>query len=506
MLAGGHSAAAQHAWTHFGATPARLSVASAAPGPITTPAWTRSTDEAGRAITFPGQSGVVCSADLAIVTGSVLVSGQTQFKLFAFDRRTAQVRWSALLPAPTLSSWSTPAIDTQNNAVIAATGRFITAVDLFTGQRRWQTQLEHEVVNASPVVTADLPLTNRVFISDFDGFGIAGRLYCLNADPRRTPVNPYDPGEIIWSTPLGATSGNTPAYARNIYGQPMVFVTSVGEYSFAPGLILAFPADAVSAPFPAWVFENPKPEGFFGGLCVASSGPEQFIYAASYAYFAGINSGNLVKLRADDGQLLWSVDCNRTASTPIPVAGNRVAVSTGISGFGSRRSVQLYSDLGTSAVRLWDSGDAVPLGGWTHLPAAAPGPAGPARTLFVGTIPVSADVGTPCTDLYQLDLDRAPGTPGFILQHYAGAGSTPAIADSNVYTLGAAGLTAFGPVPPDFDVNGDRKVDVDDLYAWCQARGNRDVNQDGLVTLADQTALEAELRRGEIEDMKGGRP
>jgi len=465
----------------------------------------RSTDPAGRPITFVGQSGVVCSRALAIAVGSVIISGSAQFRLFAVDRRTAALRWAAPLPTPSLSSWSTPAIDTVNNTVIAATGRFVTAVDLFTGQPRWQAELEREVVNASPLVTSDLPLTNRVFITDFDGFGISGRLYCINADPRRIPLNPYNPGEIVWSTPIGATSGNSPAYARNSFGEPTVFVTSVGEFSFAPGLILAFPADATASPFPRWVFENPKPEGFFGGLCVASSGTELFLYAASYAYFAGINSGNLVKVRADDGQLVWSVDCNRTASTPIPVADNRIAVSTGISGFGSRRSVQLYRDLGSTAIRLWDSGDTTPLGGWTHQPVSAPAGIGPARTLFVGTTPVSADIGAACTDLYHINLDQTPGSPGFILQHFTGAGSTPALADSNVYTLGSAGLVAFGPRPFDFDVNGDHRVDVDDLYAWSQGRGNRDVNQDGLVTLADQVALEAELRRGEFEDMKGGR-
>ncbi|MCC6677344.1 MAG: PQQ-binding-like beta-propeller repeat protein [Phycisphaerales bacterium] len=500
------NALAQHEWTQFAGSAARVSVSATLPAPLTVPAWTRSTDAAGRAITFVGQAGVVCSRDFAIAVGSVVISGSPQFRLFAVDRRTAALRWAAPIPTPSLSSWSTPAIDTLNNTVIAATGRFITAVDLFTGQPRWQTELDREVVNASPLVTSDLPLTNRVFITDFDGFGISGRLYCINADPRRIPVNPYNPGEIVWSTPIGATSGNTPAYARNTFGQPTVFVTSVGEFSFAPGLILAFPADTTSAPFPSWVFENPKPEGFFGGLCVAGSGSEQFIYAASYAYFAGINSGNLVKVRADDGQLVWSVDCNRTSSTPIPVADNRIAVSTGISGFGSRRSIQLYRDLGSSAVRVWDSGDVTPLGGWTHQPAAAPGLGGAGRTLFVGTIPASSDVAAPCTDLYQIDLDKPPGTSGFIMQHIIGGGSTPALADANLYTVGAAGLIAFGPPPPDFDVNGDHRVDVDDLYAWGQGRGNRDVNQDGAVTLADQSALEAELRRGEIEDMKGGRP
>ena len=90
-------------------------------------------------------------------------------------------------------------------------------------------------------------------------------------------------------------------------------------------------------------------------------------------------------------------------------------------------------------------------------------------------------------------------------QHFVGAGSSPAIADRNLYTIGTAGLAAFGPPPPRADVNTDGTIDLEDLYAWHRGQGQRDVDGNGSITDADRAALEAELRRDEFADMAAGR-
>jgi hypothetical protein len=64
---------------------------------------------------------------------------------------------------------------------------------------------------------------------------------------------------------------------------------------------------------------------------------------------------------------------------------------------------------------------------------------------------------------------------------------------------------AFGATPPRCDVNGDGVFNIDDLYAWEQSSGQRDVNRDGGVTSVDRDALIVELRRDERADMTGGR-
>src|SRR5690606_6027006 len=87
--------------------------------------------------------------------------------------------------------------------VITASGRFVTAFDLGTGSLRWQTELGRNVVNASPLVVED---SGRLFITDYDGFGLSARLYCID-------LGPPNPGAILWSVTIGGSSGNSPAYA-----------------------------------------------------------------------------------------------------------------------------------------------------------------------------------------------------------------------------------------------------------------------------------------------------
>lgn len=51
------------------------------------------------------------------------------------------------------------------------------------------------------------------------------------------------------------------------------------------------------------------------------------------------------------------------------------------------------------------------------------------------------------------------------------------------------------------DVNTDFTVDIEDLYAWEQGSGLRDVDEDGSVTAADRSALIATLREDELADV-----
>ena len=54
-----------------------------------------------------------------------------------------------------------------------------------------------------------------------------------------------------------------------------------------------------------------------------------------------------------------------------------------------------------------------------------------------------------------------------------------------------------------FDVNGDARIDIDDLYE--QHINPIDINLDGMITEADKSLLEAFLRRCELQDMPAGR-
>lgn len=524
-------------WPQFGGSRGRVSSNDAGPASLSAPAWILNTDSGGNAISFVGQCGLAVSRDVVVAIGSITVNSQKQFKLWAIDRRTGQQRWAASITTPTLDSWSSPAIDVRTNRAVVASGNKVAAFDLTSGALAWQATLAAPVVNASPLLTSGhgagpqggqwhggLGLANRVFVTEYDGFGSDGALTCINSDPFHAGANPRQPGDVLWSVPIGGSSGNTPAFNDGI-----VYVATLGPTGFGAGQILAFRADATTAPDPVWVFDNAIDEGFFGGVCIvpasnAAHAPAS-IFAASYAFTGGRTSSNLVKLDASTGALRWSVGCNRTSSTPVVLPDGRIIVSGGVRGFGTVPTVQVFKDNGTSASLIWDSaaatwvdtnangvmdlGEYTVLGGWSVQPAFAASPTLP--RLFVGAVPTNPASVAACTDLYALDTAKLPfnagGTaqPGFLSMHFVGAGSTPALADGNLYTIGAGGLVAFGPTPPRCDVNADGIVDVEDLYSWFRGAGQRDVNGDGVVNDADRAALEADLRRDEIADMTAGR-
>lgn len=524
-------------WPQFGGSRGRVSSNHAGPASISSPTWTFAADTSGNAITFIGQSGPAVSRDAVLAIGSITVASQKQLKLWAIDRRTGLHRWSAPIAAPTFDSWSSPAIDVRTNTAVVSTGSTLAAFDLTSGAEKWQTTLAAPVVNASPLLTSGhgvgpqggqwhggLGLANRLFITEYDGFGTDGSLTCINSDPYHAVTNPHQPGTVLWSVPIGGSSGNTPAFSDGT-----VYVATLGRSGFGAGQVLAFRADADATADPVWAFDNVIEEGFFGGLCVVPTSNAAHVpasvFAASYSFFGGTTSSNLVKLDAATGTLRWSIGCNRTSATPVVLPDGRIILSGGIRSFGSVPTIQVFKDHGTFATLLWDSalatwtdtngngtmdlGEYTVLGGWSMQPAFASSPAIP--RLFVGAIPANPASTAACTDLYAIDTNKLPlnsagaAQPGYLAMHYVGAGSSPALADANLYTIGAAGLLAFGPPPPRCDVNNDGVVDIEDLYSWFRGSGLRDVNLDGLTNDADRATLEAELRRDEIADMSAGR-
>jgi outer membrane protein assembly factor BamB len=346
---------------------------------LAAPAWVAAADDAGEAVKFVGQAGVVCDTERVYAIGTL--GGQT--RVLAYRRRDGVCLWSAGAAALEASSWSSPAVDSKNGSVVVATGMFLVAFDAASGAVRWETELRRPVVNASPLVTGDRAGSDRAFITDSDGFGGSALLYCVNVDAFDSAANPFAPGEVVWTVGIGSASGSTPAYADGV-----VFLAGAGDGGVGAGRVMAFDAGAAEEPVPLWTFENVKSAGFFGGVGVSGGA----VYAASYAFTGGRTSANLVKLDAATGVMAWSVGCNRTDSTPVAF-GDRVVVSGGIGGFGSLPTVQVFRDLGASAEMEWDSaaatwqdldhdgvietGEYTPMGGWTHQPVV--GAAGAAR-------------------------------------------------------------------------------------------------------------------------------
>jgi outer membrane protein assembly factor BamB len=413
---------------------------------------------------------------------------ETNNKLVAVELDTGEVAFETVLEATAqaLDSWSSPAADVLNGAVIIGSGPELFSVDAETGAVNWSTTLARQVVNASAVVAEDLE-PGRVFITDYDPFGGGGSLYCVNTSPFDAGDNPYQRGDIVWQELLGKTSGNTPAYHAGV-----VYVTSISAAGALDdpddGHIHAFDVDAPSASRRLW--STAVAEGFFGGVTYV----DNYVYAAGYNFNGGPDNSTLVKMRAADGAVQWTAACERTASIPI-VAGERIYLSAGILGYGSVPKVQAFEDHGAFATKLWDTyvdtGGTFLVGGWTHQPMLD------GDVLYVGKLPQGPEFFGPYTDLFMLDTTRTPDDPGFVIDHLVGMGSSPACASGRIYTIGIEGLWAVAARGDFCGVTGqaDGAVDGMDLQCFVAAlladtptdeqTALGDFNEDSQLTIED---------------------
>jgi outer membrane protein assembly factor BamB len=475
-------------WPHYAGNPAHTGTAARATRDLTTIRWTATplTDEE-----YVWHSSPVVHAGRVLVNACYYVDGeQAGNRVIAYAVNDGQRLWATPIEIGEYDSWSSPAIDTRNRTVLIGSGFQVYALALENGEVAWQRQLDRSIVNASPVVTADLSVggtpANRVLVTDYSGYETSGALHAISVDPFDPQGNPYEPGEIVWSTPLPGTSGNTPAYADGT-----VFVTSVG------GLVQALDArdGAVLWETDVDLSGYPQYSGFYSGVAVRNG----YAYAASCVFYGSGNNSGLFKFDTEDGEIVWVAPCERTDSIPVVTADGHLFLSAGLDGYGSAVKIQAFQDHGDSCSALWDThadaGAGLIVGGWTHQPAHARG------YLYVGTPPgPGAGFYGAYTDLYVLDTAATPADPDFIVAHLPGAGGSPALADGTLYSFGQAGLFALDPAPACLaDLDGDGLVSLSDLATLLGAYGSAlgdadfdsdaDLNRDNVVDLSDLAEL-----------------
>lgn len=442
---------------HAAATPHRVSMIESDGLPdLSEEAWVY--DAGGSFGAIPQASPVITSDGVVVVLG--LLDGVAH--AIALEADTGEELWRSPVDAPVLLSWSSPALTgTRGDGfVVVATGSAAVAFDLGDGAELWRMPLGQPVVNASPAIDGDAGV---VRLTTYDPFGGSARLLVLDATD----------GSVVGEATIGSASGATPAVDGS-----RAFV------ALTDGSIKAFDDDAE-----AWTASNPI--GFFGGAAYDAGS----LYTASYGFSGGRDNSNIVKLDAATGDEVWSVPCERTDATPIPLGDGRIVLSAGLEGFGSLPTIQLFDDLGTSAERAWDlatetwddanangridPGEYLALGGWDHQSAAI-------RTADG----IALLAGAPDGGLALLDLGQEPASPGFVRARADLGGGSPAIAQGMAISAWGDHVVSFAIHPACYaDFDGDGTLTIFDFLAFQNAFDASDLaadcDGDGSLTIFD---------------------
>lgn len=479
-------------WTHLANSPAGNSIALDGPNTIdmSTLQWIAWQDPTAPEyyIEFQGPANPAVFNDKVYVYAKVFDANDnySNSQIICFDDSNGQTLWHTIIDMAVMDSRPCPVVDAKNNTVLIGSGQKLFALDADSGDIVWSTQLQKYIVTASPCIADDItPL--RAFITDYDGQGSTGKLYCVNLDPNDLEVNPFEPGEIVWTDTLGGTSGNTPAYKDGV-----VYVSSVVDSSGAwsatdpGGTVFAYDATEPNA-VQLWKTKDPRFEGFFGGVSLTNDG---YLYAANYDFYGQGDNSALCKIDCDDGIIIWVAQTERTDSIPILV-DDMIYICGGIEGFGSRSKLQAFQDMGSFAQKVWETPSDMTIGGWTHQPVYANG------KLYIGAMQTGEGFFAPYDDLYILDAAKSPHETGFIIDHYKGCGNSPAVTHDSIYTIGYDGLHKFHQSSLAADIDNDSTIDHTDLLAiaanWLSNEpigvSRTDLNLDGCTNFFDYTIL-----------------
>lgn len=480
-------------WAGYGRTMSRESIAVDGPNTLSsdTLVWTADRDpqDPNYYVAFENATGpVVYNGRVYAYAKYYNESGQyTNSQIIAYDADSGETLWATMIDQAVWDSWSTLCIDTKHNTVLIGSGYKVFAIDANSGVQQWVTQLDLPVINASVCAAIDMNFA-RAFITDYDGFGSSGKLYCINLDANE-PNNPYQPGQIVWSDTIGATSGNTPAYRNGV-----VYVSSIHSPTNTTGTIYAYDATSLNAS-KLWETTDANFDGFNGSVVVTKEG---FLYAAAYDWVdESEDNSSLCKLDSNDGRIIWITQTERTSSMPI-VAGDKIYTCGGFVGWGSRPKVEAYQDNGDTITKLWETNSEIAIGGWSNQPVYADG------KLYVGAIPFSENYFAAYMQLYVLDVSKEPSDPNFVIAHYqdSNCGNSPAVTYTSVYTIGDDGLFKFHQQAFLSDISESNAVDTYDLYEFADdwlydgpvGVKRPDLDLDGYVDFIDFAFLANEWR------------
>jgi outer membrane protein assembly factor BamB/nitrous oxidase accessory protein NosD len=239
----------------------------------------------------------------------------------------------------------------------------------------------------------------KVFGGDWDGH----HYYCHDEET----------DEELWNITVSGYAAGTPGYSDG-----MVYLTS---WVYTGGHIYCVDPDTGSE---IWHQTVPL------DVCSSPAIVNGIVYLTTYD-FQG--DGDIYALNATDGDILWSQTIQRSDSTPAVVDGY-VYVCGGCAGYSD---VQTYCFNAVTGTPVWATDVSDGIGGWTISVAVADG------KVYVGS---SAGL-MGCKGTYALDA-----TTGDVIWSHPEGGSSPAVADDIVFTIGGGRVYAFRDPLPDLTV------------------------------------------------------
>ena len=313
--------------------------------------------------------------------------------LYCFDETTGAILWNVGIPAPAWGSWSSPAY--HDGKVFTSTDREAGCYNATTGEQIWvfENPTNEPSVNGGPVV-AD----GKVIVNDWQ----AGHYYCLDEET----------GELLWTFTEEQTGSWGTGYTQGVpaYEDGKFYLTT---WVYIGGNVYCVDADTGTE---IWHTTTPL------DTCGSPTVVDGTVYVTTYDFYG---DGDIYAMNATNGSILWQKTIQRTDSTPAVAYGN-VYVTGGSKGYSDR---QTYCFNATTGNLTWSTDTADEIGAWTCSVAVADG------KVFVGTEGGWFDyAGT-----YALDAFT-----GDVIWNYPEGGSSPAVAEGTVFTIGGGRVYAFG--------------------------------------------------------------
>jgi len=329
--------------------------------------------------------GAQAGSSVSVAEGRVFVNCVDE--IVALDQLTGETLWTAPFErnADVCCSWFTLV---YNDSRLFFSGMKTVCLNAANGEEIWSfiPPSGRGAVDGSPAV-----VDGKVVASDWDG----SHYRCLDEMT----------GDLIWNFSVEGSAQSTPAVANGgvVFGS---WEWGLGGRIYCADLEIGSEIWSIQT-------ENSP--------CGSAAINDGTVYMTTYNFNG---DGDLLALSLSNGSILWRKEISPTDSTPT-IAGGKVYVCGGVEGFSSSKTYCFDASTGDL---LWETDEADKIGDWRCSMAYADG------LVFAGR-PDFDDFGG------NFALDASTGE---VVWSHPGGGSSPAVADGMVFTVGKGTVYAFG--------------------------------------------------------------